>query len=221
MKKGDLNIKSIVFDVSGVLALGESSKLESGKLIPSGVHTDIAKKLKISLDQYLDAIDTTYALAIEGKISPERVVSTLSKNFKISEKKVRSLYINSYKKHFKQNEWLFNQASKLKKLGYNVSVLSDQWVLSKKALMPPKLYKNFDDIIVSCDAGMRKPNPEIFKLLIKKIGVKPKNILFIDNQVWNTKPASKLGINTIVFKDNKQLFKQPVWKNLFLKAPKK
>lgn len=208
-------IKAIVFDTGGVLALGKNSTWDRHKLVPSGVHLDIAKKLKISLDQYMDAIDTTYALAIEGKLPEKKVIEILSRNLDISEDKLKKLYIWAYKKHFKQNKQLFKQAFRLKKLGYKISVLSDQWCLSKLALMPEKYYKKFDEVIVSCDVGVRKPNPEIYKILIKKLKLKTKEVLFIDNQIWNTKPAKKLGIKTILFKNNKQLFENKIWKNLF------
>ena len=205
----------IVFDVGGVLALGKNSIFEKGRLVPSGVHIDIARKLKISLDQYMDAIDTNYALSIEGKISEKKVMDVFSKNLKVSKKKLKKLYIWAYQKHFNQNKELFKQAKKLKKLGYKIAVLSDQWYLSQEALMPKKLYKSFYPVIVSCEVGTRKPNDKMYELLLKKLKVSPSKILFIDNQLWNTRPANKFGMKTILFKDNKQLFQNKIWRGLF------
>ena len=81
--------------------------------------------------------------------------------------------------------------------------------------MPKNLYKDFDEIVVSCDVGMRKPNPKIYKLILKKLKLKPSETIFIDNQKWNINPAKKLKMQTILFKDNKQLFENPKWKKLF------
>ena len=215
MKKRE--IKALVVDVGGVLALGRNSHWKKGKLIPSGVNINIAKKLKISIDQYLDSIDTTYALAFIGKISKKKVIETLSANFGVTAKKLKKLYLDSYKKIFKQNKELFKKLFKIKKQGYKIAVLSDQWCLSKEALMPEKVYKKFDEVIVSCDVGIRKPNLEIYQLAIKKLKLLPSEILFIDNQQWNIPPAKKLGMKTILFKNNKQLFKEKIWKNLFKK----
>src|SRR3990167_4284118 len=111
MKKQSIKknrIKAILFDVGGVLALGENSKWKKGKFILSGVHLNMAKKLKISIDQYLDSIDSTYVSAITGKLSKNKVIEILSRNFRISSKKLKKLYLNSYKKNFKQNKELFN-----------------------------------------------------------------------------------------------------------------
>jgi len=208
-------IKAILIDVGGVLALGEGSKWKKGKFIPSGVHLNVAKKLKISIDQYLDSIDSTYVSAITGKLPKQKIIEILSKNFGIDSKKLKKFYLNSYKKNFKQNKELFNKLFKLKKQGYKVAVLSDQWFLSKEALMPEKLYKNFDEIMVSCDVEIRKPNKKIYQLAVKKLNFSPKEILFIDNQKWNILPAKKLGMNTILFKSNKQLFSDEKWGNLW------
>ena len=218
MKKSQIKknrIKAVLFDVGGVLALGESSERKRGKFIPSGVHLNMAKKLNISIDQYLDSIDTAYVSAITGKLSKKEVIETLSKNFKIPSKKLKKLYLDSYKKNFKQNKELFKELFKLKKQGYKIAVLSDKWFLSKEALMPEKIYKNFDETIVSCDVGVRKPNQKIYQLAVKKLKVSPKEILFIDNQKWNILPAKKLGMNTILFKSNKQLFSDEKWGNLW------
>ncbi len=138
--------KAILLDVGGVLALGENSIVQKGKFIYSGVHDSMAKKLKISIDQYLDSIDTTYAYAITGKLSEKKVMEILSQNFGISQKKLKKFYLNSYKKNFKQNRSLFKKIFELKKRRYKIAILSDQWCLSKEALMPEKLYKNFEEI---------------------------------------------------------------------------
>lgn len=203
MKRG---IKAIIFDVGGVLALGESI-IVNGKQRNS-VHLDVAKKLKISLDQWFDAIDTTYAKSIEGNLPEDKVSRIIAKNLKISVKKLEEIVKKAYKKNFNQNKKLFKKAFELKNKGYLIGVLSDQWYLSKESLMPSKLYKKFDKVVVSCDVGMRKPNPKIYKLILKQLKISPKQAFFIDNQEWNIKPAKKIGIKTILYKNNKQLFKE-------------
>ena len=208
MKRGE--IKAIIFDVGGVLVLGAKLKRSKydGMLHHTTIHEYIAKKLKVSLDQWFDAIDTTYAKTIEGKISRSKALKIISRNVKISVKKLEKIALKAYKKNFNQNKALFKQAFKLKKQGYKIAVLSDQWYLSKEALMPPKLYKKFDEVVVSCDVSVRKPNLKIYKLILKRLKLPAKQTLFVDNQEWNIKPAKKLGVKTILFKNNEQLFRE-------------
>lgn len=205
MKRG---IKGIIFDVGGVLALPINPiKVEKGRKI-AGVHSAAAKKLGISLDQWFDSIDAVYAKSIEGKIPKEKVLKTMAKNNHVSESKIKKIILRIYRENFKQNKELFKKTSVLKKKGYKIAVLSDQWYLSKEAIMPTKLYKNFDEVVVSCDVGVRKPNPKIYRLILKKLKSPAKQVLFIDNQEWNLKPARKLGMKTILYKNNKQLFQE-------------
>ena len=72
-------IKAVVFDVGGVLALGKNQEIIKRKGNRTfGVHQYIARKLNVSLDQWLDSIDSVYADAIEGKISKEKTLKTIS-----------------------------------------------------------------------------------------------------------------------------------------------
>jgi epoxide hydrolase-like predicted phosphatase len=218
-KKNQSQIKSIIFDVGGVLQISKQpEKLVKDKYLKTlpknckhrhkGVHEYISGKLGISIDQWFDSIDTTYADSIIGRISENKVVSIISTNLQIQKNKLKKIVINAYKKNFKFNKQLFKQALKLKKLGYKIAILSDQWHLSKKALINPKITKVFNPVLISCDIGIRKPNSQIYRLILKKLNLSARNCLFIDNQKWNITPARKIGFQTILFKNNKQLFKQ-------------
>ncbi len=211
-------IKAIIFDIGDVLALSKHPlKKYKNKTHHLGIHESVAKKLNISLDQYFDSIDTAYTKSIEGKISKKQAIEILSKNLKISKKELIKIYYQVYNQEFKQNYELLKEAFELKKLGYKIAVLSDQWHLSKEALIPKSIYKNFNVVAVSCDIGIRKPNLEAYKLVLKKLKIQPKQALFIDNQQWNIFPAKKLGMKTILFKNNLQLFKEKIWRNLLKK----
>ena len=203
-------IRAVIFDIGGVLELSKTPDVLNKKeyIWTVGVHNYMIKKLKISLDQYFDSLDTAYAMSIEGKIPRLKAVKIISKNLKISSKRLIKLFYKACKKNFKHNKQLFKQAFKLKKKGYKIAILSDQSHFSKRALILRKYTKKFNAVVVSCDVGIRKPNPKIYKLVLKKLKLKPRQTVFIDNQEWNTKPAQKLGMKTILFKNNKQLFKQ-------------
>ena len=66
-------IKAIIFDIGDVLRISSThlTRYKKNK-IHLGVHEEIAKKLKIPIDQYFDSIDTAYSKSIEGKISQSK-----------------------------------------------------------------------------------------------------------------------------------------------------
>lgn len=201
-------IKAVIFDIGGVLELGKSPKWKKNCHRNKGVHMFISEKLGISIDQWFDSIDTTYTKSITGEIPEKRVLKILSKNLKISKEKLKKLLIKAYRKNFKTNKELYDFAFNLKKQGYKIAILSDQWHFSKKALIPEKITKKFDVSIVSCDVGLRKPDIKIYNLTLKKLKLPAKSCVFIDNQEWNLKPARKIKMKTILYKNNKQVFRQ-------------
>lgn len=65
----------------------------------------------------------------------------------------------------------------------------------------------FKGILVSGDVGLKKPDPEIYKLLLDRYGLKANTCVFIDDRTENVKAASALGFSGIVFKNHTQLSK--------------
>ena len=201
-------IKAIIFDIGGVLSEGNLLKIPRKKGRPqAGSHEYVAKKLGITLDQYFDSIDSVYADSIAGRKTKKQVLNVMARNLKTTPAKLEKLYVKSYRRHFKKNRKLYRLAFKLKKKGYKIAILSDQNYISKQVLASPKLTKNFDAVIISCNVGIRKPDPKIYRLTLKKLKLPARQTVFIDNQTWNLMPAKKLGMKTILFKSNAQTFK--------------
>ena len=85
-------------------------------------------------------------------------------------------------------------------------VLSN-WPTEKFALVRPQyaFFDWFDDIIISGDVGMIKPDHEIFELLLQRIGCSAEKCLFIDDHEPNITAARTLGFQTILFETAPQL----------------
>jgi len=202
-------IKAIIFDIGGVLEINKTPLVQRKKGVfrHKGVHEYVSQKLGISLDQYFDSIDTYYTKSMEGRISETQTIKHIANNLKLPERKTKKLFKKAYSKNFQTNKQLYREAFNLKKKGYKIAILSDQWHLSKPVHIKTRYAKKFNAVVVSCDVGVRKPNPKIYKLTLKRLKVRPKEAVFIDNQLWNIKPAKKIGINTILFKNNEQCLK--------------
>jgi 2-haloacid dehalogenase len=59
----------------------------------------------------------------------------------------------------------------------------------------------FEDIIVSGDEGVAKPDPEIFEILRTRIGHGLDGCIFIDDGPVNVEAAGKAGLDAILFTD--------------------
>jgi len=62
-----------------------------------------------------------------------------------------------------------------------------------------------DDMVISGHVGHIKPDPEIFQILLEKIGRPAEECLFIDDSPTNIDQAEKLGFQTIHFQSSEQL----------------
>ena len=86
---------------------------------------------------------------------------------------------------------------------------------------PYKMLKNqnieylFDEIIISAEHKMVKPNPEIYKLMLSICKIDASEAIFIDDRQINVDAGNKLGIKSLLFTDAPTLKKdlQELFKN--------
>jgi 2-haloacid dehalogenase len=72
----------------------------------------------------------------------------------------------------------------------------------------------FEDIIVSGEEGVAKPDPEIFEILEKRIGHDLGGCIFIDDSPANIEAAGEAGLDTILFTDTGHLRKDLLLRGL-------
>jgi HAD superfamily hydrolase (TIGR01509 family) len=88
---------------------------------------------------------------------------------------------------------------KFKEAGYQICILSNwdahTFKLVKK--QHPKLFDLCDQILISGEEKLSKPDPNFYKKLIEKSSLNPSECLFIDDEPYNIKAASELGFKTI------------------------
>jgi 2-haloacid dehalogenase len=63
----------------------------------------------------------------------------------------------------------------------------------------------FEGIVVSGVEKSRKPFPEFYQILFDRYKVAPSSAVFIDDNFKNIEGANKVGLNTIHFRDPRQL----------------
>ena len=68
--------------------------------------------------------------------------------------------------------------------------------------------KYFDELILSHEVHMTKPDKKIFEYTIEKAGCKPEEIVFIDDGINNVRAARELGIIGIKFTNKEDLVKE-------------
>ena len=94
----------------------------------------------------------------------------------------------------------------LKQAGYPIYGLSN-WSAETFPFAREKydFFDLFDDFVISGDVGHVKPDPEIFQIMLEKIGKPARECLFIDDALANIDQAKKMGFATIHFQSPEQL----------------
>lgn len=95
---------------------------------------------------------------------------------------------------------------RLKRAGYPVYGLSN-WSAETFPYMRERhaFFDLFDDMVISGEVGHVKPEPEIFHILLDKIGKPAEECLFIDDSPTNIQQAKNIGFATVLFQSPQQL----------------
>lgn len=94
----------------------------------------------------------------------------------------------------------FIQAALDLKNDYDLAILSND--VSEWSTYLRKKYNLdglFKKIVISGDVGLRKPDKNIYRLMISRMETTPQNCVFIDDRYKNLKPAAEEGLKTIRF----------------------
>jgi putative hydrolase of the HAD superfamily len=70
------------------------------------------------------------------------------------------------------------------------------------------LQEYFDTFLSSCYLGLRKPDPEMFKLATELLQRKPEEMAFVDDRQQNCDAAASLGIHAICYQNETQFVKE-------------
>ncbi len=88
---------------------------------------------------------------------------------------------------------------------YKTALLSNAWPDTRDYLISNNLESAFDAVVISAEVGLMKPDPAIFDLALKRLGVSADEAIFIDDTRANVEAAQKLGIHGIVFENPAQM----------------
>lgn len=84
--------------------------------------------------------------------------------------------------------------------GYKTGMLSNAWEGTREYVERKYgLLEVFDRVLFSYEAGVRKPDPRIFEIMLSFLDVQPGEAVFIDDFEKNILGAQKAGIQAIRF----------------------
>lgn len=173
-------IKAIIFDCFGVLT------------------TDLWKEFVSTLnaDDKQPARDLNRALDA-GFITTAEFYEQIQKVTGRHPKTVEELINADQDKNILLLDYIKELKSKYK-IGLLSNVSSD-WV--KTTLLSHKDQQLFDDILLSYEVKLVKPDPKIFHIACERLSVEPQECIFIDDGEYNLSGAIAVGMKTILYKE--------------------
>lgn len=113
--------------------------------------------------------------------------------------------VHDYLDSNQPNEQLFNYIRQRLKPKYKIGMLSNASSNWLDELFAPEDISLFDDIILSYEVGITKPDPGIYKLSAKKLGVEMKESVLVDDVDRYCEGARAVGMQAILYRDFDQM----------------
>ena len=92
---------------------------------------------------------------------------------------------------------------------YKVGLLSNAWNDLRQGMQQRFGFDGlFDELVISAEVGLAKPDPRIFRLAVARLGVQPEQAIFVDDVLANVEAARLIGLQAIHYRHNSQLFQE-------------
>lgn len=140
-----------------------------------------------------------------GKMSQQQFIKSFSEISNVNKKELLDKYLDMDEKSV-YNDDVINWAKQIKKEGkYKVGMLSNVGFGWLDNFLSDNEEKDlFDAYILSCNEGISKPDPRIFRMIAEKLGCKPEDCIMIDDRETNIEGARLVGMSGIVFSSLQQ-----------------
>lgn len=203
-------LRVAAFDLDGVLALpslaGALRRTEEALALPRGFlidafqkeypggHNEQLMRGKITFSQWAPLMEES----CRKRSSTSGI--NLPEDFSISQIFNQAMAARSI------NRPMLQAAITLRKKGFTTCIVTNNWLddsdkRGSLAQMMCNLSQHFDFLIESCQVGLIKPEPQIYKFVLETLKAQPNEVVFLDDFGSNLKPARDMGMVTILVRD--------------------
>lgn len=196
-------IKLFVFDLGNVILPFEHRQIARKLFEKSGNKSDFASE---DIFNFMFDTDTGLINAYEtGRMSSEEFFVLLKNRYMLN------LSFESFKDIwnpiFSENQRVNDAILFLKSQNYPVFMLSNTNELHFSYIIENyPIVHVMDEWILSFEAGVKKPDARIYRMIFEKIDVAAKEVFYIDDIEQYVETAKAFGINGMVFTNAEQLW---------------
>lgn len=183
-------IKAIIFDFYGVISLREHEVFLQSTVKDYEGHLDEIHSLSRQHDLGIISVeDYINALAKLSGLSREEVVSHMH-----SERAINDPLLTFIKSDLKNK--------------YKIGMLSNAASDLLTFVEPKILNEIFDEVVISAEIGVIKPEKEAYLITCDKLNVASDEAIMIDDLAINCQGAEEAGMKAIHYKNNQQCIRE-------------
>lgn len=188
---------TIFFDWSGVVADDNGDDFIRKSL----------KKVGANDSQMREILEKCFDNFMLGNLSEIEYWTILKNDYKLNIPNQYSGVFDNWR-GIRPNQNMIELVSELKKLGYKVGLITNIIKPVFDIIKSSGYYDVFDDTIASCEVSLIKPQPEIYKLALKRLDTAAQESIFIDDKQSNLDAADKIGFKIILARDSRQIYSE-------------
>lgn len=186
-------IKAVLFDFGGVLSeAGARGSIRSwlGRIY--------------GVDINVKSMNQTFYKMWRGQMSEEDFFADIHRQFPDTPIVTKADFLKNMQE-FRRSEPVYELVAQLRANGIKTGILSNVFSIGVNALRAGGFYEGFDPLLLSSEIGYAKPDPEFYQMAIDRFGVKPEEIIFIDDQQDVLQPAKDMGMHVILATSPQQI----------------
>ncbi|HSX02985.1 MAG TPA: HAD-IA family hydrolase [Candidatus Saccharimonadia bacterium] len=182
-------IKAIIFDVGGVLVPNDVPRLRRAVMRALGI---TAEQYAAHWPQLIDALDA--GRITEAQFWQELLEATGAPGPVPSPSPLATAVAG-----LRPHQAVMELVEELKDSGYRLGIISNITADHAALYRQQGLTEQFDDAIFSSEVGLTKPDKRIYWLALERLGVRPHEAVFIDDNAENVAAAARLGLHAIAY----------------------
>lgn len=191
-----MGLRAVIFDFGGVLVRTEDRTPRER----------LASRLGLTYDQLTDMIFNSQSArrAALGEITTQEHWEALRLRLGLSPDEFPDVPVEFWGGDTLDRE-LVDYIQSLRPR-YKTGLISNAWDDLRDVLVKGWMIADyFDQIVISAEVGITKPDPEIYHIALKRLAVKPQEAVFVDDFPENIEGAREVGLQAIQFEGSIQV----------------
>jgi epoxide hydrolase-like predicted phosphatase len=195
-----LSIQAVIFDFGGVLYhLPDRSWIRRWRRVLNIKDESALLKMIASPQESKLLMDI-----LVGEISEDEMWNQFAIDFRIRPElmqRIRRAFMSKRRVNQRLADYLASLRSQ-----YTTAILSNAGTDARRLFTEVfHFHKIVDEMIISAEERVAKPDRRIYEIAIAKLGIKPREAIFVDDFPENIEAANDYGMHGVLFENNDQV----------------